>query len=508
MEGEDVFMKHAIVIGAGLGGLSCAIRLASAGFRVTVLEQQAAPGGKLQRIERSGYRFDRGPSTITMPEAFSMVFEACGRRMEDYVTLYPLDPSTRNRFADGSVVDLTGDSARMEEQIALYSPEDAKAHAAFLREAGELYRLAEQRFLRRLLPDWRSRLNPALAAALLRVRPFTPLMRLLRRYFRHPNTLALYGRYATYVGSSPYAAPSVFAMLAHLEGRLGVYGVAGGTASLPAAFARLARELGVEIRTSVRVRRIAMRGGRACGVETENGPLAADLVVANGDVLSVCRELIDPAERPAMPDRRIDAYEPSLSGFVMLAGVAKRYPELLHHNVFFPEHYEEEFAAIFGARQPPMRPAIYVCHPGFSEEGTAPHGASSLFVLTNAPYTSTDCGWEERKERYAASVLERLERLGLSGIARPDVLELYTPEDLERDTSAYRGAIYGISSNTARQTFLRPSNRLRGIDGLWFVGGTTHPGGGTPIVTLSGQLTAEAILQGEAGTRYKRQPGL
>ncbi|MFS0727324.1 phytoene desaturase family protein [Paenibacillus sp. 1P07SE] len=487
--------KRVIIIGAGLGGLSAAIRLASHGFAVTVLEQQPSGGGKLQRIEEKGYRFDRGPSTITLPHMFEQVFAAAHKRMEDYVTFYRLEPSVRNVFRDGSVVDLHRSADVMTAQIAAYSREDAVAYPAFKREAARLYRISEERFLGKLLLDWRDKANPGMASAFLKIRPFTSLQRLLQRYFRHPNTLAMFGRYATYVGSSPFQAPAIFAMLAHVESELGVFGVKGGTSSIVEAFVRLAGELGVDLQYGVEAQRILVRDGSASGVESTAGQWDADIVIANGDVLTVCERLLQPEHRTSMTNQRIEQYEPSLSGFVMLRGIPRPQPGLLHHTVYFPERYPDEFTAIFRDRKAPRQPAIYICHPAASDSSAAPEGGSSLFILANAPYLSDRWSWDEQQERYGAWLEGELSMLGVRGLADAEVRQLYTPLDLYRDTGAHRGSIYGISSNSARQTFFRPANRSSDVRGLWFVGGTTHPGGGTPIVSRSGQLVAEQVIR-------------
>ncbi len=484
-----------VIIGAGLGGLSAAIRLAHAGFKVRVLEQQPAAGGKLQRIEERGYRFDRGPSTITLPHLFRQVFEAVGRNMEDYVTIERLSQATRNVFQDGAIVDLTGSPEATAEQIAVYSKADAARFPAFCREAAELYRLSEEQFLGKLLLGVKEKLDPRLAWSFMRVKPLTSLHRLLRRYFRHPNTLAMLGRYATYVGASPYSAPAIFAMLAHVEGERGIYSVKGGTYAIVEAFVRLAGELGVRIETNTPVERITVRNGRVSGVECGGRHYEASLVIANGDALSVYRHLVAPEHRPSVSDGRIDRYEPSLSGFVQLLGIPRTYSQLLHHTVFYPKHYADEFADIFREKKPPADPAIYVCHTALSDRTAAPPGGSSLFVLVNAPYVTASWRWEQEAENYAMLVRRRLESCGLDGLGQAEVAITYTPEQLLRDTSAHRGAIYGISSNGARQTFFRPGNRSRDIKGLWFVGGTAHPGGGTPIVTLGGQLVAEELVR-------------
>jgi phytoene desaturase len=488
--------RTAIVIGAGIGGLSCATRLAAGGWRVIVVEQQPTVGGKLQRVQTNGYTFDRGPSTITMLDAFAGVFREAGRHIEDYVHFYPLEPMARNMFADGHIVDLTRDVAHMQAQIALFSPEDAAMYPAFMAEARVLYQIAKKYFFKQMMIGWREKLSPPLLAAMMRIRPLTTLDTLLRRYFRHPNTLALFGRYATYVGSSPYQAPAIFAMMASLEAEEGIYGVHGGTYEIVAAMEKLARELDVEIRTSLPVLNIRVLNGRATGVETTEGFLSADIVIANADALTVYSQLLEERHRPAMNNRKISTYEPSLSGFVILAGVRKQYAQLLHHTVFFPPHYEPEFHELFRKKTPLSRPTIYVCYNGLDEPEMAPPGCSNLFVLVNAPSLNGFRHWDESLQaKYGARVLSQLESAGLGGLhAQLEVQQTFTPLHLERQVGAFQGAIYGISSNNPRQTFFRPANRAAHIDNLWFVGGTTHPGGGTPIVALSGQLVAERLL--------------
>lgn len=489
---------NVIIIGGGFGGLSCAIRLASQGVRVTILERQDRVGGKLQQIEQDGYHFDRGPSTITMPASFRSVFDHAGVEMEDYVQLYELEPRTRNRFADGTVVDLSGNREWMKEQIAAYSPEDATGYDAFMDESAALYAEANRHFLGKLLLSPKDKYNLRMLRSLLRVRPTVKLDKLLRSYFQHPHTLAMFGRYATYVGSSPYQAPSIFAMMGHVEAEVGIYGVKGGTYQLIEAMTRLAQEKGVQIITGTNVRQIVVRNGQVAGVDTDQGFREADQVVANGDVLSVNRLLLAPEYRKQMSDARINRYEPSISGFVTLAGVKRQYESLLHHTVFFPERYEPEFDHIFRDRKMPADPTIYICYSGYSEEGMAPAGASNLFILVNAPYLSDSWNWEEQMERYGELVLEKLAERGITGLKQSDVLIRYTPQHIERDTLAHQGSIYGISSNSVKQTFMRPGNKSKDVQGLWYVGGTTHPGGGTPIVTLSGQLVG-AQLASEIG---------
>jgi phytoene desaturase len=489
-------MKSALVIGGGIGGLSCAIRLAGAGVQVTLIEQQATLGGKLQRVKLADYTFDRGPSTITMIDAFARVFSSVGRHIEDYVHFYPMNPMARNYFADGTSVDLTSDVASMQAQIAVFSREDATNYPKFMAEARKLYQIAKQAFLQQMMLGWRDKLKPALIRSFMQIHPFTTLQQLLRRYFKHPNTLAMFGRYATYVGSSPYQSPAIFAMMASLEAEEGIYGVFGGTYEIVVAMEKLANELGVRIEKSTKVKQFAVKSGNVKVVETDRGTFQADVVVANADALTVYSEWIDEVHRPSMSDRKIERYEPSLSGFVVLAGVKKQYPQLLHHTVFFPGNYQQEFKELFVDRVKLSNPTIYVCYNGYDESEMAPQGASNLFVLVNAPSQQSQLAWtEEECQVYADMVMQQLEVRGLTDLTQSiEVADYFTPRHLQQVMGAHQGGIYGISSNSPQQTFFRPENRAKDIDNLWFVGGTTHPGGGTPIVALSGQLVAERIL--------------
>ena len=494
MERKALLMKpKAVIIGAGFGGLSCAVTLASKGWEVTVLERQKNPGGKLQRMEIDGYTFDRGPSTITFPHVFRSLYELADVSMEDYVQLYELEPRTRNIFADGTIVDFSRDNEYMKAQIAVYSPSDAIRYDDFMVEAAMLYRLSEKQFLNKLLLSWGDKMSLSLVRDLLRVKPFLTLHSFLLRYFSHPHTLAMLGRYATYVGSSPYRSPAIFAMLGYVESAEGVYGVRGGTYKLVEGLTALAEGLDVRIITGVEVTNIAVVNGTVEGVETTRGFYPAKTVIAGGDVLSVNRMLLQESSRPSMSDRKIAAYEPSLSGFVTLAGVPRKYDTLLHHTVFFPEQYEAEFTDIFEQKRPPLQPTVYVCHSGYSEPSMAPEGSSNLFVLANAPYMNVGCDWSTETTSYGKRVLSMLEGHGITGLDEADVLQHYTPQNIAEDTLAHKGAIYGISSNSVRQTFSRPGNRSGDVKGLWYVGGTTHPGGGTPIVSLSGRLVGEYI---------------
>ncbi|WP_410770587.1 phytoene desaturase family protein [Fontibacillus sp. BL9] len=487
--------RKALIIGAGFGGLSCAIELSIRGFQVTVLERQPHAGGKLQRVVIDGYRFDRGPTTIEMAHIFQNLFRRAGRDLNDYVRLIPLEPRSRSVFADGSVVDLTGDVEFMQHQIGTYSPVDALHYPAFIRESRQMLRYASEHILNRLPLSHLEKWWPKIYSCLLVPELHHSLNRQLRRHFSHPNTLAMFGRYAARVGSSPFKVSSLCGMLVSCEADQGVYTVRGGTYELIEAMKRLAEELGVKIETGVEVNRIRVADRKIHSIETTRGDYESPLVIVNGDALSVSKKLLEEKDRPSLPDRLISSFEPSLSAFVQLAGVPVRLDRLHHHTVFFSENYEEEFHDIFVKRRPPSRPSVYICNSSYSEEEAAPPGCSNLFIMTHTPYLSGDWDWEREGEAYAQTVFSTLRQHGLGDMIRGHELARYTPADLARDTFSYRGGMFGISSHSFMQELRRPGNRSRDVRGLWYAGGTTHPGGGVPFVTLSGQLVAGYIAK-------------
>lgn len=489
-------MKRAVIIGGGLGGLTTSIYLAHAGWDVKILEKNKTLGGKLQQVNKGGFHFDLGPSTITLKHIFEQVFRDTGRDSRNYLTFYPISPIGKNFFPDGNVVELTPVVERMQEQLAVYSKADAKAYPAFLAESRRLFQISETAFLHKPLFLWEEKMQLDLLRDFAKIRPLQSFQALLKRYFRHPNTLRLFGRYATYVGSSPFQAPSIFAMLAFLEAGEGVYGIKGGTYKLVEAFEKLALELGVTIETKTDVTSIRTSNGAVTGVTTTKGDYACDTLIGNGDALSMYSGLLDESDRPHFSDHKIKKVEPSLSGFTMLLGLKKRFAQLAHHNVFFPSDYQAEFTSIFKEKRYIKEPTLYICFSGASEPDLAPADMSNLFVLANAPYL-TGMNQMQDKEQYKEQLIQQLEDRGLTGLSKSIIFEeLQTPADLAIRTRAYRGAIYGMSSNNLQQAFFRVPNKDSHIKDLWFAGGSTHPGGGTPMVTLSGKLTAQAILQG------------
>ena len=482
----------AIVVGAGIGGLAAAALLAKAGRRVTVVEQAAATGGKAASRQLGGYRFDTGPSLFTLPGTFREFFARLGKRLEDYLEPVPLAPLCAYEFADGTRLDSYSDRRRFAAELERAGVARAAELDAYLDRSAQMWDLAGELFLARSLHEpgtYASRRGLRAVLNAGRLAPFTRLHDANARAFADPRAVQLFDRYATYNGSSPFRTPATMRIIPHVEYAFGGYALRGGIVALPRALERAARELGVEFRLGVRAERIVTAGGRCRGVEAGGEFLAGDIVVSNADVLSTYRRLLDQPEAPEA--RRYARLEPSSSGLVFLWGVARRFPRLRVHNIFFSGDYRAEFAAMFDRHDLPEEPTVYLNITSKVEPGDAPAEGENWFVLLNAP---RDAGqdWGAAAARARATVRTRLSRaLGCDVGALIEEEQVITPADIARDTGSTHGSLYGIASHSPMAAFWRHPNRSRRIGGLYFAGGSAHPGGGMPLALRSGMLAAE-----------------
>ncbi|MFQ3534852.1 MAG: phytoene desaturase family protein [Aggregatilineales bacterium] len=480
-----------VIIGGGIGGLSAAIRLAAAGERVIIFEQNERLGGKMGEWRAEGFRWDTGPSVITMPHVFDELFAAAGRRTADYLTLQPAEPLTRYFYRDGTILDATRDLPRMLVQIQQIEPRDVEGYLAYLGYAARLHRITGKVFIYDTPPTPASLFKVPLRDA-LRVDAMRSMDAAIHSFVRSPHLRQLLGRFATYVGASPYRAPATLNVIAHVELNGGVYYPRGGIYAVAQAMARLAAELGVETYTGCPVQRILVENRRVQGVQVGNERISAKAIIANVDVATVYEKLLPSEAVRAAYVRRLLQTEPSCSGYVLLLGVEGQHERLAHHNIFFTQDYRAEFQDIFERAVPPSDPTVYVAITAKSDPEHAPPGMENWFVLINAPALSERYDWAKNAPRYRDKVLETLAKFGVTPQIRAE--HQLTPVDIARLTGARRGALYGTSSNTPFAAFLRPHNRAHGVSGLYFAGGTAHPGGGVPMVTLSGGVAARLLL--------------
>jgi phytoene desaturase len=493
-------VSHIVIVGAGLGGLGTAVRLAAAGHRVTMLEKNPTPGGKMNVVEAEGFRFDTGPSLLTLPGVLADTFRAAGRRVEDYLTLEALDPICHYRFADGSEINTSANLPRLVSEVGNLSGDDVTGLFRFLAYSRKLFERAGPIFLLRERPRLRDLITRR-ALDTLRIDAHLSMHRAVRRFFKDWRLVQLFDRYATYNGSSPFHAPATLAMIPYVELAGGAWYIKGGMYRLVEALVEVARELGVNLQTNTEVaeilieRRAGRMSGRAAGVRfVGGGTLLADAVVVNADPVYAYTTLVPEQFRRPRLLRRMEHLEPSSSGFVLLLGVKGDYRSLSHHNIFFSRDYRAEFDYIFERREPAPEPTIYVACTTKSDPTQAPPDHLNLFVLVNAPALTPDADWRIWRGWYRDLILSRLEKEGLANLRERIVFErIITPQDFGDMYHAWQGSIYGLSSNSRQTAFLRPANRAPWLGNVFFVGGSVHPGGGIPLVLLSARLVARLV---------------
>ena len=490
--------ERVVVVGAGLGGISAAISLATEGFPVALYEKNPRIGGKLNVAERDGYRFDLGPSIIILPQLFRRLFEHAGRRMEDYVEFERLEPQWRSFWEDGTVLDLFSDTAEMAAELAKL-PDGGAGYFEFLEYSRRLWEFADEAYLERgadgPLEVFRGK-NPL--KVLRTVDAFATMDEGVGRYVREPHLRNMLDFFVKYIGSSSFDAPAMLNLLPWSQLAFGLFYVRGGMYALARAYERLLRELGVEIRCDAEVVAIthgAGDGRRVDGVRLADGThVPADIVVSNMEVVPAYRRLLGDDSLLVKTYEKV--FEPAASGIVVHLGLDTTYPQLRHHNFFFARDQRHHFDQIHRQKVLPDDPTIYLVCPTRTDPALAPPGRDLIKILPHIPYRQdppfTAADYTALKER----VYDKLERMGLRDLRRHIVVEdMLTPDDLERMYYSTKGAIYGVVSHRLKNYALKAPKRSPRYRGLYFVGGSVNPGGGTCMVVLCGQKVRDLVLR-------------
>lgn len=483
-----------IVIGAGLGGLATAAMLSSGGHEVEVYERTGSYGGKMNEKHIGEYRFDTGPSLFTMPEVLRSVFAKCGQNMDDHITLTALEPLCRYYFHDGTIFNNYHDREKDLKEINRVAPQDSKAYTEFLRYSEGLYNKTAGAFLFNPLYSLTD-LKDLDILSFFGIDAFSTVSKRVDRYFESEYLRKFFKRFTTYNGSTPFKAPATLNVIPHVEVNEGGYYVKGGLYRIAESLKDLCTDMGVSFHFEKPVAEINTNSGRVSGITLEDGEnIAADLIVSNSDSTETIVHLLSDKDVSSVKKQKAKKVEPSCSGFVLLLGVNTIYPELAHHNIFFSEDYKREFTQIFDEQVMPDDPTIYIANTSYSDPEHAPEGSSNLFILVNAPYLSEQYNWTEKAKAYADILISKLEKRGLKALSEHIVgKEIITPVDFYEEYRSNRGSIYGTSSNNRNAAFVRPRNKYRGIDGLYMTGGSTHPGGGIPLVMQSALNVIELI---------------
>lgn len=478
--------ENAIVIGAGIGGLATACLLATEGIRTTVLEKNDTPGGKMQEYIEAGYRFDTGPSLLTMPFLLEKLFSRCGKNLNDYLEFSEPEIICRYFYSDGTLFDSYSDPDKAIKEVQNIAPADADAYRSFLNYTEDLYSKTADSFLFNPLYEFKD-LKSLNWLDLLSIDAFSTVSDKVDQYFESDYLRQFFKRFTTYNGSSPFKAPATLNVIPHVELNQGGYYVQGGLYRIAESLEILAKELGVTFRYNTPVTEIMVKQKEATGVKAENGEvLNADLVFANSDATDTIVNLLPECALSKRKRNRQKKIEPSCSGFVIMLGCNKQWEQLRHHNIFFSSDYKKEFEQIFEQKVLPDDPTIYIANTSYTDKNHAPEGGSNLFILINAPYLSDDQDWELLSINYRDKIIKLLSDRGLKDLENSiKVVKTITPFDFYNRYGSNRGSIYGTSSNNKFSAFLRPRNKLREFENIYLTGGSTHPGGGIPLVLLS-----------------------
>ncbi|MCQ8104248.1 phytoene desaturase family protein [Methylomonas sp. SURF-2] len=491
---QQINNKNVVVIGAGLGGLSAAISLASEGFSVELVEKNDKVGGKLNIMSKDGFTFDLGPSILTMPHIFEALFSRVGKNMADYVGIEKVEPHWRNFFEDGTTIDLCADADAQRRELNKLGPDTAAEFERFMAYSRKLGKETEAGYFAKGLDSFGELLKFYGPLRSLNFDVFRNMDQGVRRFISNPKLVDILNYFIKYVGSSPYDAPALMNLMPYIQYEYGLWYVKGGMYGLAQAMEKLALELGVNIRLNSEVLEIQHDGARASGVALQHGEvLAADIVVSNMEVIPAMQKLL---HSPAAALKKMQRFEPSCSGLVLHLGIDTIYPQLAHHNFFYSDHPREHFDAVFKSHCLSDDPTIYLVAPCKTDPSQAPAGHEIIKILPHIPHIdpakplTADDYWALRER-----VLLKLERMGLTDLRKHIVTEEYwTPLDIQAKYYSNLGSIYGVVADRWKNLGFKAPQRSGELRNLYFVGGSVNPGGGMPMVTLSGQLARDKIL--------------
>ncbi|MGZ9811625.1 phytoene desaturase family protein [Pseudoroseicyclus sp. H15] len=486
--------KRVLVIGAGPGGLASAMLLRAAGAEVTLLEKEAAPGGRTGAIRRDGFTFDIGPTFFLYPEIPREIFSACGYDFDAEVDLIRLDPMYRLQFEDGRRIDATADVERLVEQVARIDAADAEKVPAYLEENRRKFD-AFRPILQRPFLSPADLVRPDMLRALPKLRPWATVDTELNRWFQHPDVRVAFSFQSKYLGMSPFKCPSLYTIIAHIEYGFGVWHPRGGCNAITAAMARVAGEMGVDIRLSEPVERLVLDGRRATGALTAQGQYDADAVVMNADFAHAMTTLVPDSARKKWTDKKLAAKSYSCSTFMLYLGIEGSLPDMAHHTIAFSGDYARNVEEI-DAGQAPEDPTIYIQNGSATDPTLAPEGHSALYVLAPVGNLTGGVDWQAIAPAFREKMLNRVSKLAGRDI-RPDIRTevMFTPDDWQSKMAVYEGATFNLAHNLGQMLNFRPRNRFEDIDGVYLTGGGTHPGSGLPTIFESARIASRLCAE-------------
>lgn len=484
-----------IIIGAGPGGLAAALLLGQAGLRVRIIERLPFVGGRCSTITASGFRFDLGPTFFLYPLVLERIFRLIGRDLRSEIPMTRIDPQYHLIFGSGGEMRCTHDLKRMEAEISRINPKDAEQLSRYLDDNRVKLNLFRPTIEREFL-SWRRLLSRDFLKLLPVVRPWRSLDSELSGYFRDPRVRLAFSFQSKYLGMSPFQCPSLFSILSFLEYEYGVHHPYGGCGAVSEGMARVARELGVEITLDEQVDQVLFEGKRAVGVRTNQGEYRCDALIINADFARAMNKLVPDRLRRRWTDRKLEKKRYSCSTFMLYLGIDGCYEDVDHHTIYTSKEYVENLADIEKRHILSEDPSIYVQNACVTDPSLAPPGQSTLYVLAPVTHQHPNVDWPRDKEEFRRKVLAQLPKLGIEGVeSRIRYEKMVTPADWEGNYEIFRGATFNLAHNLGQMLHFRPRNRFEDLDGIYLVGGGTHPGSGLPVIYESARITSRLLLQ-------------
>jgi phytoene desaturase len=492
--------RTALVIGAGIGGITTAARLAKNGYDVTVLEKESTPGGRCNQVLRDGHRFDIGPTLFLMPEIWEETFAALGEKLSDHLELKRIDPTYKVHFDDGLQLELTSNLGEMQTQLESVEKTAFTGFLNYIAEGSRHYKTSLEKFVGRNFYNIFEYFSLGNLPLLFQLKALKKHYANAGRFFKDERLKAAFTFQNMYLGLSPYDAPATYSLLQYTELAEGVWYPMGGMYAAIQALVKIAERLGVSFIYNAPVKRIITSQDKVLGAVLENGtPLTADIFVGNADLPYIYKELLPESNEAKNLDQKLY----TCSTIMFYWGIDKAYPQIAHHNIFLGGNYKASFDQIFNDHTLPEVPSFYVHAPARTDTAAAPNGQETLYVLVPVGHLDARAAqdWDGFVDRARETVLARLAKeMGAGDLREHIKFEItYQPKVWQERFNLEKGAAFGLSHNFWQVGYLRPQNRHKQYKNLYFAGASTHPGTGLPIVLLSARLTTERILK-EAGT--------
>ncbi|TCK98284.1 phytoene desaturase [Natranaerovirga hydrolytica] len=490
--------KKVIVVGAGVGGLSTAIRLLCKGYDVEIIEKEPIAGGKMHQIEGKGFKFDVGPTIIMMPHLYKEVFELAGKNPDDYIPMKQLDPIYTLNFPDGDRHVMSTDLYKLTTLLESVSEEDTLGYYEYLADTYKRYLVAKDQFIEKSFRKKRDFYNPNSMVGAMKLKTFNSAYQSISKFVKDDKLRKALAFQTLYIGISPYNGPSIYTIIPMIELLYGVWYMEGGMYTMTKGLEKLFKELGGTIQYNIEVDEILVKDKKAYGVRANAQTYESDHVVCNADFPYAMKHLIkEQSVKGKYTDKKIDNMEYSCSCFMMYLGLDKKYPDLSVHNIMFAKNFDKNIHDIFEAYKFPEDPSFYLYSPSRIDATVAPEGKENLYVLVPVPELSKkSIKWnDETIQRYREKLLNRISEIeGLEDIKENIVFEeIFTPNDFKDRFNAYNGATFGLKPTLLQSNYFRPHNKYDYCDNLYFTGSSVHPGAGVPIVLTSSKLVVEEI---------------